>query len=109
MDMAIKKKHVKAIIQFRRAAESEWIEKDPILRIGEPALSTDRGKIKIGDGVRKWSLLPYNEASDYLDLINKPSINETTLVGEMSSSDLGLQDKIDRVTEQDIDRIMFGG
>ena len=109
MDMATTNKRVKAVIQFRRAAESEWIEKDPILRAGEPALSTDKGKIKIGDGIRKWSLLPYNEASNYLDLINQPSINETTLIGEMSSSDLGLQDKIDRVTEQDIDRIMFGG
>lgn len=39
--MAIVKKHVKAIIQLRRATEPEWIEVNPILRVGEPALSTD--------------------------------------------------------------------
>ena len=49
-DMAIVKKHVKAIIQLRRAKESEWIEVDPILRVGEPALSTDVYKLKIGNG-----------------------------------------------------------
>lgn len=107
--MATTKRKVKAVIQFRRATESEWIENDPILRIGEPAFSTDVGKIKIGDGIKKWSLLPYNEANNYYDLENLPSINETTLIGDMTSSDLGLQDKVELITEQDIDRLIFGG
>lgn len=54
-----KKKHVKAIIQLRRATEAEWIEKNPVLRNGEPALSTDINKLKVGDGVQTWSELPY--------------------------------------------------
>ena len=59
----IKKKHIKAIIQLRRATEQEWIERNPILRVGEPALSTDVYKIKVGDGISEWSELPYlNEA-----------------------------------------------
>ena len=58
-DMATIKKHVKAIIQLRRATESEWIEVDPILRIGEPALSTDVYKLKIGNGQSHWSELEY--------------------------------------------------
>ena len=33
--------------------------------------------------------------SDYTQLTNKPEINGTTLTGNKSSSDLGLQDKID--------------
>ena len=57
--MAIVKKHVKAVIQLRRATESEWIEVDPILRVGEPALSIDKDKLKIGDGRRHWSEIPY--------------------------------------------------
>ena len=57
--MAIVKKHVKAIIQLRRATEREWIEVNPILRVGEPALSTDVYKLKIGDGQRHWLELPY--------------------------------------------------
>ena len=58
-DMAIVKKHVKAIIQLRRAKESEWIEVDPILRVGEPALSTDVYKLKIGNGHDHWSDIDY--------------------------------------------------
>jgi len=57
--MAIVRKHVKAIIQLRRATEAEWIEVDPILRVGEPALSTDVYKLKIGNGKTRWSRLPY--------------------------------------------------
>jgi hypothetical protein len=57
--MATIKKHVKAIIQLRRAKESEWIEVDPILRVGEPALSTDVYKLKIGNGHDHWSELDY--------------------------------------------------
>ena len=59
MDMAIKKRHVKAIIQLRRAAESEWIERDPILRLGEPAYSSDVNKLKMGNGISHWSELEY--------------------------------------------------
>ena len=58
-DMAIVKKHVKAIIQLRRAKESEWIEVNPILRVGEPALSTDVYKLKIGNGHDHWSDIEY--------------------------------------------------
>lgn len=39
MAMAMINRRVKAIIQFRRATESEWIEKNPILRPGEPAMN----------------------------------------------------------------------
>lgn len=61
-DMAIKHKHVKAVIQLRRATEKEWIEVDPILRVGEPALSTDVYKLKIGNGQNHWSELKYLNA-----------------------------------------------
>ena len=57
--MATINKHVKAVIQLRRAMESEWIDKDPILHLGEPALSTDKNKLKIGDGKKHWSELEY--------------------------------------------------
>ena len=53
------KKHVKAVIQLRRATEQEWIDYDPVLRVGEPALSIDKDKLKIGDGRRHWSEIPY--------------------------------------------------
>ncbi len=61
--MAIKRRHVKAVIQLRRATEREWIELNPILRVGEPALSTDVYKLKIGDGTRHWNEIPYLTSS----------------------------------------------
>ncbi len=61
--MAIVNKHVKAIIQLRRATEREWIEVNPVLRVGEPALSTDVYKLKIGDGETSWLQLPYLTSS----------------------------------------------
>ena len=57
--MAIKRRHVKAIIQLRRAKEQDWIDYNPVLRVGEPALSTDVYKLKIGDGKRHWLEIPY--------------------------------------------------
>lgn len=57
--MATKRRHVKAVIQLRRATEHEWIELNPVLRLGEPALSTDVYKLKIGDGERHWREIPY--------------------------------------------------
>ena len=109
--MAIKHKHVKAVIQLRRATEKEWIEVDPILRVGEPALSTDKNKIKVGVGNKKWSELEYLsdiDTIDYLKLSNLPSINETILVGDKNGADLGLQEEMDALLESDIDRIIFG-
>ena len=67
-DMATVKKHIKAIIQLRRATEAEWIEVDPILRLAEPALSTDVYKLKVGDGHKHWSELEYLNDAEF-DLI----------------------------------------
>ena len=70
--MATVKKHVKAIIQLRRATEPEWIEVNPILRVGEPALSTDVYKLKIGNGHDHWIDIPYmleNEYEEIMELI----------------------------------------
>lgn len=57
--MATKIRHVKAVIQLRRATESEWYEANPVLRLGEPAYSTDVNKLKIGDGNTDWVNLEY--------------------------------------------------
>lgn len=107
--MAIKRKRIKAVIQFRRATESEWVAVDPILRIGEPALSIDKNMIKIGDGSTAWSQLSYITDFDYSQIKNLPKINNITLLNNKTSADLGLQDEMDVISESDIDRIIFGG
>lgn len=66
--MAIKRRHVKAIIQLRRATEQEWIDYNPVLRVGEPALSTDVYKLKIGDGQRHWLEIPYLTSTELNEL-----------------------------------------
>ena len=45
---------------------------------------------------------------NYEDLKNKPKINSKELIGDKRGSELNLQDKMDRVTEHDIDIMMFG-
>ena len=67
--MATKTRHVKAIIQLRRAKEPEWIERNPILRLGEPAYSTDVSRLKIGDGTHLWSEIPYLLESEYEEIM----------------------------------------
>lgn len=111
--MATIKKHVKAVIQLRRATEQEWIDYNPILRMGEPALSTDKNRLKVGNGKDHWSDLPYlfeEEVSeliktgsglirdpvtgalsvDYENALNLPSIENVVLKGNKTFSGLGI-------------------
>lgn len=46
-------------IQHRRDTAANWTSANPVLAAGEPALETDTGKTKLGDGVTGWSALPY--------------------------------------------------
>jgi hypothetical protein len=47
------------IIKLRRDIAADWITINPILASGEPGVELDTGKVKIGDGVRSWTSLPY--------------------------------------------------
>lgn len=46
-------------IQFRRGTSSQWASVDPILGQAEPGYDSTVGGIKIGDGVSRWSELPW--------------------------------------------------
>jgi len=46
-------------IKLRRDTSTRWENINPILSLGEPGLETDTGKIKYGDGITTWNLLPY--------------------------------------------------
>ena len=77
--MATKKKRVKAVIQLRRANESQWIEKNPILRDGELALSIDKFRLKVGNGQTDWLQLPYlNETitSDIIEILENYKVED---------------------------------
>jgi hypothetical protein len=47
------------IIQLRGDTGINWLTVDPILAERELGIETDSGKLKIGDGILKWSVLPY--------------------------------------------------
>jgi hypothetical protein len=46
-------------IQVRRDTAANWTLANPVLAAGEPGAETDTGSIKIGDGIRNWTSLPY--------------------------------------------------
>ena len=123
--MATIKRHVKAVIQLRRATEQEWIDYNPILRVGEPALSTDKNSLKVGNGKDHWLDLPYLFQEDvdkliklgsglvrnpitgaldvnYEEALNIPSIENITLKGNKNFPELG----IDAINAEDLLEIL---
>lgn len=52
-------------IQLKRGKAATWNSLDPVLAYGEPGFEGDTGRLKIGDGVSKWSELNYFGESDY--------------------------------------------
>jgi hypothetical protein len=45
-------------IILRQGPASEWISVNPVLASGEPGFDTTNNIIKVGDGVKTWTLLP---------------------------------------------------
>jgi formylglycine-generating enzyme required for sulfatase activity len=46
-------------IQLRNGTFQEWYDANPILALGEPGFEINTGKLKIGDGVKRWNNLDY--------------------------------------------------
>jgi len=46
-------------IQLRRDSSISWNNVNPILSQGEPGFEIDSGRVKVGDGLKTWSQLPY--------------------------------------------------
>jgi len=44
---------------LRRGIAVQWTAEDPVLRPGEPGVESDTGKLKIGNGISRWSELGY--------------------------------------------------
>ena len=64
-------------IQLRQDTSARFNSKNPVLLYGEPAIETDTGRIKIGDGVSNYSNLPYQDA----DLRVQQEINDRIYQG----------------------------
>ena len=50
---------VKVTLQIRHDEAADWVTRNPILAQGEYGLEIDTFLIKVGDGVRDWTHLPY--------------------------------------------------
>lgn len=49
--------------RIRRDTAANWTSENPVLLLGEPALETDTGKVKYGDGSTAWTSLSYAAGS----------------------------------------------
>ena len=47
-----------SLIKIRNGIESEWLSENPVLSGGEPGFSIDTNTLKIGDGEKRWNILP---------------------------------------------------
>lgn len=45
--------------KLRRGTAAQWVSENPVLLPGEPGVETDTGKLKIGNGVGRWTDLGY--------------------------------------------------
>lgn len=55
---------IRTRLVIRNDLAATWLSIDPVLYRGEIGIEIDTNKIKIGDGSRKWSELPYFVSSD---------------------------------------------
>ena len=67
---------VKVTLQIRHDEAADWITRNPVLAAGEYGLESDTFLIKVGDGVRAWTHLPYLNKLDtrYFKLMNDGSL-----------------------------------
>lgn len=65
-------------IQFKRGTAADMLSVNPVLAAGEPGLETDTGMLKIGDGIKTWSALPYES-----DLVGSKSVDLTGIASGM--------------------------
>lgn len=57
-------------VQLRRATSAQWTSANTVLKNAEPAIETDTGKFKVGDGITPWILLPYSaDEEEFISLI----------------------------------------
>lgn len=75
------------IIQLRRDNTVNWADADPILAEGEMGWEKSGNEItayKIGDGVRKWSELPYGSN---ISILQELGDNETAVISQKAVTD----------------------
>lgn len=73
--------HKQIFFRLRRGTRAEWIAQNPVLRPGEPGLEVGLDvpdRIKFGDGVTPWMLLPYFSSGDQSTIDLQAHIDDET-------------------------------
>lgn len=76
-------------IQFKRGSSARWLELNPILADGEPGYDTDKGRLKIGDGVTPWTDLLFQDEKAVIsraDYYSFPSIGSSNTIYKEEST-----------------------
>jgi hypothetical protein len=55
--------------ELRSGLASEWADKNPVLREGEPGIESDTGKFKLGDGFSHYNDLQYYLRADHVSAL----------------------------------------
>lgn len=58
-------------IQIRRDTKINWEQENPVLATGEMGFEIDNNRLKVGNGVNAWNVLPYITETDLSVIINK--------------------------------------
>lgn len=88
--------HDDVTFRLRRATASEWVAKNPILEEGEPAVEENTGRIKIGDGVTRWTLLPYSVPDALIRrLVNEAIVNAGGVIAVPAGSESTIPEEDD--------------
>ena len=83
-------------IQIRRDSSSRWTAVNPILESGELGVELDTHKMKAGDGVLAWNLLPYIGGNDTTALKSGDNVSE-------------LVNDVPYLVEGDVNQILIDG
>jgi hypothetical protein len=57
--MAIVDERFDTIIRVKRGTRARWLMANPVLEKGEPGHEIDTARLKIGNGISRWTELPY--------------------------------------------------
>lgn len=76
--------------RFKRATPERWMQVDPVLAVAEPGYEIGTGRIKIGDGVLRWSQLDYPPMTAEIREMIAAALAELGGGGEIPTGDLAL-------------------
>lgn len=98
-------------IQLRRDTAANWTTANPVLLQGEPALETDTGRLKFGDGTTAYNSLPYFDSDKTFNFVQgvadtnwaiSHNLGKFPSVSVFDSADTPLKGQIEHVDDNNL-------